>query len=161
MRGFRLGIVGSEAAKFTPETEYLARRAIRELIAKYKPVTVVSGGCHLGGIDIWAIEEATTGGRDLAGHTIVGVSHLPEVLEWDPPGKVGYKARNLAICKDSDAVFCITVKDLPEGYMGMRFEECYHHRGEEFVPSHVKSGGCWTVAQAKRLGKRTGLVVIP
>jgi len=114
VRGLRLGIVGSEGAKFTLETEALARLTIKELIVKYKPTTVISGRCPLGGIDIWAIEEATKNGHALAGHTVYGLEYPPEVEEWDPPGKIGYKARNLSIAKDSDVVVCITVRELQD-----------------------------------------------
>lgn len=158
----RLGIVGSEAAKFTVDTEALARAAIRELIRKYKPATVVSGACPLGGIDIWAIEEAKKNGFALAGHTVLGLEFPPEVQQWDPPGKIGFKTRNLSIAKYSDIVVCITVKELPPGYSGMKFDRCYHHKRKSDgadVP-HVKSGGCWTVAQAALKGKHTELVVI-
>jgi hypothetical protein len=58
---FYLGIVGSEAAKFTTITERIARGIIRKEIIEHKalqPLWVVSGACHLGGIDIWAIQEA-------------------------------------------------------------------------------------------------------
>lgn len=139
----RIGIVGSEAAKFTPETEALARLAIRGLLAPGD--VVVSGACHLGGIDIWAIEEARSLGL--------------ECREWPPARLVwegGYKQRNLQIARDSDKVVCITVRELPPGYSGMKFKLCYHCG----VDSHVKSGGCWTVKQAKLMGKPTEVIVI-
>lgn len=141
-----LGIVGSEAAKFTPETEELARGAIAGLIEKYNADTVVSGACHLGGIDIWACE--------------VGVSKNCNIVEFPPKThqwSTGYKPRNIQIAKASDAVFCITVKDLPLGYDGMKFPLCYHCGTKD----HVKSGGCWTVKYAiKKLGKQGGIIVI-
>lgn len=138
-----IGIVGSEGAKFTPETEAQARRIIREIIAPYD--RVVSGGCHLGGIDIWAIEEAKAAGKKTA-------VYIPKVLSWAE----GYKPRNLLIAQDSDKTVCITLKQLPEGYMGMRFKLCYHCGTDQ----HVKSGGCWTVKQAKLMGKEGEVIVI-
>ena len=138
----KIGIVGSEAAKFTPETEQLAREAIRSLLSVGD--AVISGGCHLGGIDKWAVEEAQKLGLDFT-------EHLPVVLSW-----TGYKARNIKIAKQSDLLVCITVKALPEGYKGMRFPLCYHCGTKD----HVKSGGCWTMKQAKKLGKETRLIVI-
>lgn len=39
----------------------------------------------------------------------------------------------------------------------MRFHGCYHC--EE--PNHVKSGGCWTVKYAKKLGKVGSVIIIP
>ena len=57
-----IGIVGHEAAKFTPETEAKAKAIIRDLLSD--PLSVcVSGHCHLGGIDIWAEEIADLEGR--------------------------------------------------------------------------------------------------
>lgn len=139
-----LGIVGAEAAKFTPVTEACARLVIRGLLTPDVDL-VVSGGCHLGGIDVWAIEEARRAGRQ---HR----EFEPETLEWTR----GYKPRNLAIARQSDKVVCITVRELPPGYKGMRFDWCYHCK----TGAHVKSGGCWTMHQARRMGKRTQLVVI-
>jgi len=139
----RIGIVGSEGAKFTPETEAKARAIIRSLL---KPGDVViSGGCHLGGIDVWAVEEAKSLGLEF-------VEHLPKTLTWAG----GYKARNVKIARDSDKVVCITVKKLHDGYTGMRFDYCYHCGTSE----HVKSGGCWTVKKARQLGKLGEVIVV-
>jgi hypothetical protein len=140
-----VGIVGSEGAKFTPETEAKARESIREMIANAD--VVISGGCHLGGIDIWAIEEA----KKLNKKT---VEYLPKRRRWNG----GYKERNIKIALNSDILVCITVEKLPENFTGMRFEKCYHCPRNTF--NHVKSGGCWTMKEAKRRGKSTVLVVI-
>lgn len=156
MRGLRLGIVGSEAAKFTPETERAARDAICGLIHEFKPHVVVSGACPLGGIDIWATEEATQLGISV-------VEFPPQVEEWDPPDVIGYKARNLQIANHSDVVVCITLKTLPPEFTGRTHPHCYHHKMEGSgapIEPHVKSGGCWTMAQAEKRGKMTRLVVI-
>ena len=138
-----LGIVGCEAAKFTPATEAAARVAIRELIRRYRVQRVVSGHCHLGGVDIYAVEEARAMSVDVT-------EFPPETLSWSS----GYKPRNIAIAHASDHVACITVKTLPPGYTGMRFRLCYHCG----TADHVKSGGCWTVKYARKIGK-TGEVV--
>src|SRR5574341_741827 len=129
----RVGIVGSEAAKFTPETENLARQTIRACLRPGD--VVVSGGCHLGGVDTFAVEEAKALGLEW-------VEHLPAKHTWEG----GYKQRNLKIAQDSDRVVCITVAALPANYTGMRFSRCYHCNTDK----HVKSGGCWTVKQALR-----------
>ncbi len=148
----RIGIVGSEAAKFTPETEARAKSVIRSMLNTGD--AVISGGCHLGGIDIWAAEI----GREMQ---LEVIEHLPTNKSWAG----GYKARNLAIVRDSDKVVCITVAKLPDTYTGMRFPLCYHCKpvadklGIEFV-DHVKSGGCWTMHQARKAGKGHLLVVI-
>lgn len=137
------GIVGSEAAKFTPVTEPLARAAIRAL---FRPGDkVVSGKCHLGGIDEWSIEEARAFGLECW-------EHPPRVRSWE----YGYKPRNKLIAEDCTEAVCLTVKTLPPGYTGMRFPLCYHCGTKD----HVKSGGCWTVKHARSLGKPGRIIVI-
>lgn len=131
----KVGIVGHEAAKFTPETEQRAREIIRSLICPLD--TVVSGHCHLGGIDIWAEEEAD----------VIGAEKLifpPKTLSWEG----GYKPRNILIAQNSDIVHCIVVRELPPSYKGMRFDHCYHCNTSD----HVKSGGCWTAKRCKSGG---------
>lgn len=138
----RIGIVGSEGKKFTVATEAAARQLIR---LRLQPGDVViSGACHLGGIDIWAVEEAQALGLET-------IEYKPKVLAWE-----GYRKRNLAIAKDSDVVVCYTVKTLPPDYKGMRFTWCYHCQTNQ----HIKSGGCWTVKEAVKMGKKGEVVVI-
>ena len=146
----KLGIVGSEAAKFTPVTEHRARLVISALIEKFEADLVISGHSPLGGIDLWAVEEADKLG-------VATREYAPHVFVWAAPG--GYRDRNLKIAQQSDAVACITLLELPESYHGMRFPQgCYHcHTPPE---DHVKSGGCWTMQQARDLGKKGVLVVI-
>lgn len=140
----KLGIVGSEAAKFTPGSEAKARRLIRQLISGCG--LVISGGCHLGGIDIWAVEEAKALG-------VPYKEYPPKSFCWS----VGYKPRNMLIAENSDEVVCITVRNLPQSYAGMKFLICYHCGTDK----HVKSGGCWTVKYAKSLGKPGKVLIIP
>lgn len=141
-----LGIVGSEAAKFTSETEEIARLQIRAQFEMYPYIEyVISGACHLGGIDIWAIDEAKKKGLKI-------LEFPPKKLQWEG----GYKQRNIKIAELSDKVVCITLKQLPGSYKGMRFSKCYHCN----TNSHVKSGGCWTMKYAFKLGKETELIVI-
>jgi len=132
-----IGIVGHEAAKFTAATETDARRIIRELLAPAGAVCV-SGACPLGGVDVWAEEEAKALGRE----TLI---FPPKTNRWAD----GFKPRNLQIAEASDVVHVIVVATLPESYTGRRFVLCYHCGTRD----HVKSGGCWTAKQAQRLGK--------
>lgn len=132
-----IGIVGHEAAKFTNTTRATAREVIRRLI-DFHGVTVVSGHCHLGGIDIWAEEEADQLGKE----TLI---FPPKELNWAN----GFKARNIQIAKASDIVHVILVRELPPDYRGMRFKKCYHCDGDKTMLDHVKSGGCWTGRYAK------------
>lgn len=144
-----VGIVGHEAAKFTPETEALAREVIRFLLSPPDAI-LVSGHCHLGGIDIWAEEEAAILGRGME-------IFAPETLTWEDrqasDGYVldGFKTRNLYIAETSTVCHCLVVRDYPAGYTGaMKFGGCYHCVKRVGGPGpHVKSGGCWTAWRAK------------
>jgi hypothetical protein len=144
-----LGIVGSEGAKFTEETENTARNLLYNLIrqewSKSKDLKVVSGACHLGGIDVWAIEMAKL-------HGLETEEFPPAHKSWEK----GYKLRNIQISEASDKVICVTIKELPPDYTGMRFPKCYHCNTAE----HVKSGGCWTMHHARKAGKEWELYVI-
>jgi hypothetical protein len=149
-----VGIVGSERAKFTPESEAEAKALIRRILFGFKvgsldlpvPVSeVVSGGCHLGGIDQWAAEI----GREM---NIPVKEFIPKTRHWTD----GYKPRNIRIAERSDVVHCITVDRLPDTYKGMTFALCYHCK----VHDHIKSGGCWTMKKAIALGKQGVLHVV-
>jgi hypothetical protein len=141
----KIGIVGAEKAKFTPKGKHRAKKLIRKLLMPEDITKVVSGGCHLGGIDKWA--------EDIADELKIPVKvYLPQLRSW----AAGYKPRNLRIAKHSDRVVCITVDKLPKHFIGMRFKLCYHCKTDK----HVKSGGCWTVKQAKMLGKETRVYVV-
>jgi len=148
----KIGIVGSEAAKFTPLGEQRAKDTIRSIIETAIDSSglipyVVSGECHLGGIDIYA--------KDLALDYNIGyIGYPPKTLKWEG----GYKQRNLQIAENSDIVYCLTINKFPENYKGMRFPTCYHCK--ELEPPHIKSGGCWTTKQARKLGKPTKLIII-
>lgn len=137
MKGEVIGIVGSEAAKFDADGERRARKLIRKTIRGAS--LVVSGACHLGGIDIWAREEAEKLGIPME-------EYPPKKRAWEG----GYKPRNIQIAKRSDRVVCITVRSLPNGYVKKGWEDfCYHCNTNR----HVKSGGCWTTKYARGLGK--------
>lgn len=144
-RALVLGIVGHERAKFTPVTEFHARAAIRLLLQQFEPTLVVSGACHLGGIDVWAIEEAKTAG-------LLTAEYPPKTLRWHD----GYKPRNILIAENSDVVSCVVVKEYPVSFKGRRFPLCYHC----MTKNHVKSGGCWTLKYARRLQRQTRLIEI-
>lgn len=174
-----IGIIGSVASKFTPATQNAAEAFIQDIICdaaglkfgeSYHPatesITVVSGHCHLGGIDIWAERIA----RDIGAKTLI---FPPQQQMWEPHG---YKERNIKIAQMSDIVYVIAVKELPASYTGMRFNGCYHcdkyygrwdaatnMRGllsGEFEP-HIKSGACWTAWYAvEKLGKQARWIIV-
>jgi hypothetical protein len=129
----KIGIVGHEAAKFTKLGTILAKDIIRELLFPGDRI-LVSGHCHLGGVDIWAEEIAKKLNRQM-------IIFPPKQLNW-----THYKIRNLNIAAESDIVYSIVVDRYPPGYSGMRFPLCYHCNSK----SHIKSGGCWTAKHAKR-----------
>jgi hypothetical protein len=137
-----LGIVGHAADKFTPHDADRARAAIRQLILRHNPQWVISGRSPLGGVDVWAIEEA----RRLGFKTF---EFAPRVNSWGAPG--GYRDRNLQIAKKCDHVAVIVLRHLkassPKGFV---FPACYHCEGQSDYPGpHVKSGGCWTARRAQ------------
>lgn len=144
-----IGIVGHEAAKFTPTTEKAARGIVRKLLTDPAAV-LVSGHCPLGGVDIYAEEEALALGRNM-------LIFAPKENNWER----GFKPRNIQIAKNSNECHCISVYQLPATYKGMTFSSCYHcdkHR-EAGVPTHVKGGGCWTTWLCK--GKKFWHIVYP
>lgn len=143
-----LGVVGAEAAKFTVETQQRAKGKLVQLYMQKKPELVISGACHLGGIDIWAVQIAQEMG-------IPTLEHPPEKLQWAPNG---YKERNLLISNDSEELVCVAVAEYPPTFKGMRFKHCYHHSPP--ATDHIKGGGCWTLRQAEKLGKKTQLVIV-
>jgi hypothetical protein len=130
-----IGIVGSEAKKFTEEGKKAAKALIYNLVINPRVTEVVSGDCHLGGIDEWAREITGELGKKFTGFA-------PHKLNWVE----GYRPRNLRIAHRSDEVHCITVNRLPDDYDGMRFAFCYHCHTD----THTKSGGCWTMKQSRR-----------
>jgi hypothetical protein len=150
-----IGIVGSEGAKFTPETEAAAKQLIHTLLIRDDVWGLTSGHCHLGGVDIWAEEECQHlqgVGIPLRDDNFYGYKpdlemfiYAPKVLNWSQ----GYKPRNIQIAKKCDELHNITVKKLPSDFKGMRFPSCYHCG----VDTHTKSGGCWTAKYAQKLGK--------
>ena len=135
----KIGIVGHEAKKFTPHTEAMAKELIKQLLEPEGSV-LVSGHCHLGGIDIWAEEAA-----QLMGRYDPDLIFAPKTYSWSE----GYKPRNIKIAENADILHNIIVAQYPPNYDGMRFDECYHCGTNE----HIKSGGCWTARYAQDLGK--------
>lgn len=134
----RIGIVGHEGAKFTQEAKSRAFSIMAQLLMGWsEKVCVVSGHCHLGGIDIWAEDFARAWGLDMEIH--------PPVYQGWP----AYKKRNIEIAEVSDIVHVIVVKELPVIYQGMKHPLCYHCG----VTTHIKSGGCWTGKYTQKLGK--------
>lgn len=136
----RIGIVGHEASKFTPAGEVEAKLIIRKLLAPEDAI-LVSGHCHLGGIDIWAEEVAQELGRQME-------IYPPKNRRWSPDG---YRERNLSIAVRSEFLHCLAVVKLAKTFKGMMFTNCYHCGSSD----HVKGGGCWTMKKALLFGRPT------
>lgn len=135
-----IGIVGAEAAKFTARGRAERIRQIRSLLTPGD--TVVSGECHLGGVDIWAKEAALDNTDGRRKYQYIGFP--PEAHAWEY-----YKARNIQIAEASEYLVCFAVDRLPPGYKAQGFEHfCYHCKTD----AHVKSGGCWTVKYGRKIG---------
>jgi len=141
---FNVGFVGHGSDKFDARTESIAKELIYSILddaeKTYGNVCMVSGHSPMGGIDIWAEEIAL-------GLGILLDLKIPKQQKWD--SQYGYKQRNLDIAKSCDTLHVILVKNYPENYNGQKFNLCYHCKTSD----HLKSGGCWTGNQAKKLGK--------
>jgi len=142
-RELRKAIIGNATDEFTPITETAAKKLIRRLLEKND--ILISGGCHLGGVDIWAEEYADKIGAKK-------IIHYPKVHRWSG----GYRERNLKIAKDADIVYVIVVSEYPPKYGGRRFRFCYHCD----TTNHVKSGACWTAWKAIAMGKKAVWFII-
>lgn len=139
-----LGIVGNGADKFTPLGVQRAQDWISKGLQRMSDVVVVSGRSPMGGVDVWAESIA----RLLGKATDI---YPPKTLDW-----AGYRVRNLQIASHSDRIVVVVADRLPPGYVGMKFDYCYHclKMGRDSM-NHIKSGACWTAMQALRLGRRT------
>lgn len=133
-----IGIVGAEEAKFTELGMFRTKQLIFDILMPHWTAIVCSGGCHLGGVDIWAEEVADA-------LSLEKRIYPPARLTWAG----GYRERNIQIAKASHELHVITVDKYPKEFRGMRFPVCYHCGSQD----HIKSGGCWTGKEAKRLGK--------
>ncbi len=136
-------IVGHAADKFTRDTQRKANSLLSMLVDLEQTDLLISGGCHLGGIDIWAEEYANA-------FDVPKQIFLPNERSWGH----GYKPRNIQIAEACDELHCIVVARYPDTYTGSRFLReglpyCYHCN----TTDHVKSGGCWTMHYARKLGK--------
>lgn len=102
----------------------------------YYPITLVSGHCPKGGVDIWAEE----------------IAYKLEISKEIYPAKTNcwkdYRSRNIQIAKTCDILFCIVPSHL--------YNYCKHCEKH----NHPSNGGCWTMKYAKTLGKETHLVII-
>lgn len=141
----RVAIVGHSEDKFTGLTAPLAQQAIASILDREKASVLVSGGCPLGGVDIWAEKIAVHKGIDTR-------IFRPDIHKWDPKEGKGFKARNIEIAENCDVLYNVVVRDYPPHYNGKRVCDYHCEKRVEEVPRHVKSGGCWTAWRAFDLG---------
>lgn len=153
----RLGIVGHAEDKFTELGKNRAIGCIHSIVHGYhnhdldmvsrEDIVIVSGRCPIGGVDVWAEEQAKLDKFETD-------IKAPRQNSWN--GEYGFKARNLDIAKDSDIVYVILADSFPETFKGKKFTYCYHCKS----PDHIKSGACWTAHQAIKLGKKAEWIII-
>ncbi len=93
--GMRLAIVGSTLFANDQNTIDDAMRCVDEVIERYAPDVVISGGAD--GIDFWAAFSARSRGIEV-------IEHFPASNRWKPNG---YQDRNLLIAADCDQLVCI------------------------------------------------------
>lgn len=127
----KLAVVGSQS--ITRRQGETAWFIIEGLIAVFNPTVVISGGAT--GID--SVAEAVAKGL---GYHTYDPSYLgeqkgilifkPEVNQWDPVGRYGYKARNEDVAKSCDVLVRLAKKDGQTTY-----------------------GSGWTADRAEELGK--------
>jgi len=137
MRYNRIAIVGSEEKYWTPEQRknvvqriaYILRFNMEYGQDDYMTdsITLVSGGCPKGGVDIWAEIVADSMG-------VPKKIYNPDCNRWkdlDDGGLTltGYKSRNIEIAANCDVLYCFDPVD------------------------RDWSGGMWTMNHAKKLGK--------
>jgi len=136
----RIAIVGSEGKYWDYNSRTKAVRKIREIFYKHVPMdfnhmlfnelTLVSGGCPKGGVDIFAECVADT----LLMRKLI---FEPDHNSWEgKKGKRGYKQRNIQIAEECDILYCIDPKE------------------------RDWSGGRWTMNYAEKLGKETHLILL-
>lgn len=122
----KIAIVGSREQYWTHEQKVEAIRSIAKLLVfRETPLTLVSGGCHLGGPDIWAEVIAIAYGLETE-------IYLPDDLVWSikDSNRRGFKERNIEIAESCDELHCYTPFERQRG------------------------GAIWTAKYAEELDKR-------
>jgi len=105
-----------------------------------KDIVIISGGAT--GIDTIAEEIAKSKG-------LKPMIINPEVQQWeDKDCLMGFKTRNLKIAQECDVIYC-----LPSQLRTKDEPDCYHCN-----QPHRKSGGCYTLRKAEKMGKEVHLV---
>lgn len=179
----KIGIVGPEESKWKSKGQIrMAKERIEGILRRHATkealhenidvnpmfavqegcqlITIVSGHCPKGGIDIWAEEVADK-------LRIQKEIHPAEVNQWEDKVhsmgneiddyKEGYKSRNIDMAKSCDVLYCIVPKIENESSLVMHTKGFCKHCNRF---GHSTNGGCWTMKCAKKLGKETNLIII-
>jgi len=181
----KIAIVGAQGSKWTKEQKVKAIKKINEIFHSWRyateehlpklksplllHITLISGHCPKGGVDIWAEEIADK-------LRIQKEIYFPDIYQWENkrvrldeynPSMLryrtekGYKSRNIQIAEACDILYCI----VPKRYHGiLKYKRlpsykdlhCIHCN----VDGHPTNGGCWTMNYTKKLGKKVFLIEI-
>lgn len=152
-----VAVVGAGLEKFDSITAVKAQDYIRNMLTHFKErygddLTVISGGSPMLGADQWAEDIA----KELNIKTLI---FRPEVQQWNPVGKYGYKRRNQDIAQTCDVLYNIVVAEYPKEYKGYCYTRCYHCKPPDDI-THKKSGGCYTMKHAAQLRKEVYRVIL-
>ncbi len=129
-----IAIVGASV----PDNEELIKSEIRKILNDEDNPILISGGAK--GVDTIASKMAEELG-------VKSIIFLPQVMQWDPPNEIGYKARNIQIAEYCDKLYCFPAR--------LRDRRCYHCDAD-----HQVSGGCWTMWYARKKGKETKIILL-
>ena len=132
----KIAIIGASARKFGPGGASVesAKNLIRTILKDAnKGDIIITGDCHNGGVDSWTKEIAA----DLGLATEV---YRPDVHEWAPIGKTGYRWKSREMAKNAATIHILVVKQYPTDFKGYRYPRCYHCNKVD----HIKAGACWT-----------------
>lgn len=133
----KIAIVGS--SHLTKDEEKEVRKICFSILKRTsdEEIIVISGGAK--GVDTIAVNVAIKLGYQTV-----------EFLPTKQDDKKSYFERNMKIAKACEKLYCITTPT--------KDKECYHH-----VPpkDHQKTAGCWTMNQAKALGRSCKLIITP
>ncbi len=184
----KIAIVGPEESKWTEEQKAKAKAEISKIFFKwlkgyhfeeydysgfpgfktkydFEDITLVSGHCPKGGIDLYAEEMADELGIQKEIYP-AEVNQWEDVVNYDkgfPKNGIisisrmkGYKSRNIQIAEACNILYCIVPKRYVDAGPSAESDYCKHCK--EW--GHPTNGGCFTLEWTKKLNKETHLIVI-
>lgn len=143
----KLAIVGTSHLSENEELD--ARKVIAIEIQKYKKEQEFA--LSIGHIVILEIISGDAIGIDTIVRELAVQYNIPfkmyKALEKQWYGKYGYKRRNTEIANDADYVISVTTQT--------KTQKCFHCNKD-----HQRTGGCYTLNSALKLGKKGEVIVI-